>query len=470
MTTINLLVESATGGSSAMEKGAKGTGAEGDFTASLNTAHGRAAEGALHGTASAVAIDAARGDHGVQGDAGCHVPRERGGAGLPDRDSREDRTKAAHAKLDKKGEHDALDARGYALLALLDPLPATSASRGNGMRSGHLADSAQFAKTGAHAGLADQAKPDMAPGRTVHTPPPASDLIGSASAAAPKAHGSVTDRGIRTPEPKWLDQLKAAITPRPDMPDSAAPAKADRNALLQVQSAKQGTAQTPADVHFAAHGNPQTGTPNPGSNYFIDQMAAVHRSGSRPAGDVIHNDDRGAPAAGGLAAIAPNHPGSMQVGSASAASPTLALAPPIGSVPWQQELGQQMIRMLQRGAHHVELQLHPQELGPLSISLHVDHHGAQAQFLAAHADVREALQQAIPQLREALANHGIALGEAMVGQQQQQQAQQQHDMPASPEPLSVQSVANSAAHATATADAGHAARPHSPRSGLDLYA
>lgn len=104
---------------------------------------------------------------------------------------------------------------------------------------------------------------------------------------------------------------------------------------------------------------------------------------------------------------------------------TVALSSPVASAPWQQELSQQLVRMTQHGEQHMRLHLHPRELGPLQINLRVDQQTAQAHFVAAHADVRGAVEQAIPQLREALANQGIALGEAMVGQQEQHPQQQQ---------------------------------------------
>ena len=63
------------------------------------------------------------------------------------------------------------------------------------------------------------------------------------------------------------------------------------------------------------------------------------------------------------------------------------------------------------------MNLHPAELGPLSISLKMTEHGAQAHFLTAHAQVRQVLEQAIPQLREILAEQGIALTDASVGEQ-----------------------------------------------------
>ncbi|MDT0500504.1 MULTISPECIES: flagellar hook-length control protein FliK [unclassified Halomonas] len=107
-------------------------------------------------------------------------------------------------------------------------------------------------------------------------------------------------------------------------------------------------------------------------------------------------------------------------GSATGGSPapTASLSAPVNSPAWPQQLGQQLIRMSQSGGEQrVELKLHPAELGPLSISLKMGDQGAQAQFLSAHGQVRQILEQSIPQLREALAEQGIELGEATVGEQ-----------------------------------------------------
>ncbi|EPC04531.1 hypothetical protein L861_04200 [Litchfieldella anticariensis FP35 = DSM 16096] len=121
-----------------------------------------------------------------------------------------------------------------------------------------------------------------------------------------------------------------------------------------------------------------------------------------------------------------------QAGSLTAASTTTPSVTPGGVLPapmtspqWSQQLGQQLIGLHQRGGQQIELHLNPAELGPLSVSLKVTEHGAQAQFLSAHAQVRTAIEQAIPQLREALEEQGISLGEAMVGEHPQQQQQEQ---------------------------------------------
>ncbi|WP_304525211.1 flagellar hook-length control protein FliK [Halomonas sp. I5-271120] len=113
--------------------------------------------------------------------------------------------------------------------------------------------------------------------------------------------------------------------------------------------------------------------------------------------------------------------------SAQAQAGSGALTAPVASQQWQQQLGQQLLGMTQRGDQQMELKLHPADLGPLSVSLKVaEHGGAQAQFLSAHSQVRNALEQAMPQLREALAQQGITLGDTSVGHQASgQQPQEQ---------------------------------------------
>ena len=114
--------------------------------------------------------------------------------------------------------------------------------------------------------------------------------------------------------------------------------------------------------------------------------------------------------------------------SASTAQPALpahtTLSAPVQSQAWSNQLGQQLVQFARQGGEQrIEMRLNPAELGPLSVTLKMTEQGAQAQFLSAHAPVRQALEQAIPQLREALAEQGISLGEASVGEQRQQDAQ-----------------------------------------------
>ncbi|AUO44669.1 flagellar hook-length control protein FliK [Pseudomonas ogarae] len=100
----------------------------------------------------------------------------------------------------------------------------------------------------------------------------------------------------------------------------------------------------------------------------------------------------------------------------------LALSSAIGTADWQDGLGQQVIDMIKRGDQQVDLKLNPTELGPLSISLSLSDGNTQAQFQSAHASVRTAVEQALPQLREALASQGISLGQASVSDESSRQA------------------------------------------------
>ncbi|MEQ4539718.1 MAG: flagellar hook-length control protein FliK [Billgrantia sp.] len=122
-------------------------------------------------------------------------------------------------------------------------------------------------------------------------------------------------------------------------------------------------------------------------------------------------------------------PGSAPAGQAQAAAqpalPTQAtLTAPLQSPNWPAQLGQQLVQFARSGGEQqVEMRLNPAELGPLSVTLKMTEQGAQAQFLASHAQVRQVLEQAIPQLREALAEQGITLGETSVGEQRHHDAQ-----------------------------------------------
>jgi len=100
------------------------------------------------------------------------------------------------------------------------------------------------------------------------------------------------------------------------------------------------------------------------------------------------------------------------------------LSASVQSPNWPGQLGQQLVQFARLGGEQqVEMRLNPAELGPLSVTLKMTEQGAQAQFLASHAQVRQVLEQAIPQLREALAEQGITLGETSVGEQRRHDAQ-----------------------------------------------
>ncbi|HEX7640984.1 MAG TPA: flagellar hook-length control protein FliK [Burkholderiaceae bacterium] len=99
------------------------------------------------------------------------------------------------------------------------------------------------------------------------------------------------------------------------------------------------------------------------------------------------------------------------------------LTPQVGSPGWDQALGQKVVWMVAGGQQSASLTLNPPDLGPMQVVLNVTNSHATATFTAAQPEVRQALETALPKLREMLGDAGIQLGQASVnaGNAQQQQ-------------------------------------------------
>ena len=112
-----------------------------------------------------------------------------------------------------------------------------------------------------------------------------------------------------------------------------------------------------------------------------------------------------------------------QAGPARNANPATSahIAPRVGSQGWDQALGQRMVWMVSGAEQSASLTLNPPELGPLQVVLNVSNSQASATFVAPQAEVRQALEAAMPKLREMLGEAGIQLDQASVNQDMPQQ-------------------------------------------------
>ncbi|AXF76112.1 flagellar hook-length control protein FliK [Erwinia tracheiphila] len=102
---------------------------------------------------------------------------------------------------------------------------------------------------------------------------------------------------------------------------------------------------------------------------------------------------------------------------------TAQLSSQLGSPEWQQALSQQIVMFSRNGRQTAELHLHPQGLGSIQISLKLDNDQVQLNMISGHSEVRAALEAALPQLRTALADSGISLGQSSVSSDAFQQSQ-----------------------------------------------
>lgn len=81
---------------------------------------------------------------------------------------------------------------------------------------------------------------------------------------------------------------------------------------------------------------------------------------------------------------------------------------------WKQSVSQHIALFSRNGLQSAEIRLHPEELGSLQISLRVQQDQAQIHIFSEHTHIRHVMEQALPQLRAAMAESGIQLGQANV--------------------------------------------------------
>lgn len=90
---------------------------------------------------------------------------------------------------------------------------------------------------------------------------------------------------------------------------------------------------------------------------------------------------------------------------------------------WRDELGQKLVWMHKQAVPSAELRLNPEHLGPISVKIDVNNDQATVAFTAQHLAVKEAIEAAIPKLREMLGGQQLTLVDVNVSQQQSDQRQ-----------------------------------------------
>lgn len=87
---------------------------------------------------------------------------------------------------------------------------------------------------------------------------------------------------------------------------------------------------------------------------------------------------------------------------------------PVGSAGWGEALGQKVVWMAGQQTQVAELRLNPPNLGPMEVRISVSNDQISAVFVSHQPAVREAIEAAMPRLREMLAEGGMSLGNATV--------------------------------------------------------
>ena len=104
-----------------------------------------------------------------------------------------------------------------------------------------------------------------------------------------------------------------------------------------------------------------------------------------------------------------------------------------GDPNFQRQLNDHLLVMAGQGVHKAQLSLNPQELGPLDIRLAVNNDEVSVQLASTNAMVREALEQAMPRLKELFDNAGLKLVEQQVAHHFNDQGANRHAAQSSPQ-------------------------------------
>lgn len=231
---------------------------------------------------------------------------------------------------------------------------------------------------GAASGALAQAAAGAASAATAPSPAPLAATLGAMPASRPAPMPSA-QRSV--PEP-----ADGFALPGTDVSD-AAPATGEG----------EGGAETPQ------------GPPRPGTFPGLPPQAAgppgepgaEHEP--RPAATRSEAVPLSGPGGGALTGVGAQTPAPVE------SDPDLRLEPPVGHARWGAALVDRVTWLVEGDVKHARLQLNPPDLGPLDIHVTVVEEETRVSFSAPHAVVREALEAALPRLREMLGAGGLNL-------------------------------------------------------------
>lgn len=104
--------------------------------------------------------------------------------------------------------------------------------------------------------------------------------------------------------------------------------------------------------------------------------------------------------------------------TARGAAALTSISTPVGQPGWGTAVGERIQWMLGQQLQQAEVRLSPPHLGPLEIRISLQNDIANVHFAAAHAATREAIEAALPRLREMLGEANLNLGNVDVGSQE----------------------------------------------------
>lgn len=278
--------------------------------------------------------------------------------------------------------------------------------------------------------LSNPARPSSLPaGPLQGLPPTGSGSTSGAEAQDPAAAGSHPAQGHLVPVPTSdAVEHEGATAPADTRRSPAARTSAlrDRQALPGSEARLLHARSTQAPESEPAAPGLQSPSPaQPGLTPTPPLATEAPTTVASPAGLQAPAAD---PQAAAPMLAGPSGTSSSDQASASPTRPAaqMQLSTPVDSPEFAPALGIQLRTLVRNGIEHAHVELHPADMGPISVRIALDGSGARVDFTADVAATRQALEAALPTLAGALRESGLTLTGGGVFQQSPQ-AQSQAD-------------------------------------------
>lgn len=265
--------------------------------------------------------------------------------------------------------------------------------------------------------------------------PPPVDAVDAAPVAAPATDALLTGAPTLPPLPASGLRLSgnAASAWTGDITPGDAALPAGTTVAATIAPASGEAAATSARTTGEPSATPST-LPSPAAAIALPDIAATGESLPPPpalgfaafkelAGDASGNDaDAPAPTSAALFG-APPPVSDHGLARTATVNPLTAMTPDLRGDRFGDTLGTQMTWMAEQKIGHAHIRVSPGDLGAIEVSLRLDGDRVHADFSSAQPEVRQALQDSLPRLREMLGQQGFQLAQADVGHRQQSPSQ-----------------------------------------------
>lgn len=93
----------------------------------------------------------------------------------------------------------------------------------------------------------------------------------------------------------------------------------------------------------------------------------------------------------------------------------VTVSTPLHTEAWPQQFGEKIVWLAKNDQQSAQININPPQLGPVQITLNLSGDQATVAFSSPHAEVRQAIEASMPQLKEMFSAAGISLGNTNVG-------------------------------------------------------